>query len=184
MDAQRTQITRTSVSRPTRFIAGRFNEKLTGLRILHHGSGKAYADTALLEELGATVTDYEPNPADDPAKADRKRLKGTYDLVISNYVLNVLPPEQRDEVWGDLYSIARLAQRRRKDVVIYVTVRSFRDTSIKGQPFEDGVITSRGTFQKGYDEQELHREADRYFEFSHVINNSDTGITLALGRPV
>jgi len=125
-----TAITRKTVSAPTRWIVG--NVFLHG-EILHYGEGKAYQDTAALATYHTTVDCYDPN-SDDPAK--RVRKPGCrYDLTVCNYVLNTLLPAEREEAFIDAFLSATYS------------IFTVRTDKVKGEPYEDGVLTQRGTFQ-------------------------------------
>lgn len=136
MDNSRlTQMTRNSVSRPTRWLLE--NVDFTGKAVLHHGRGKAVRDTAALDCSGATfVAEYDPNVEEI---ADSCMLSIPYDIVVSNFVLNVLPPDTRDEVCDELFDCVFDRSGR-----AYVSVRTDK---VEGTPVADGVLTSRGTFQ-------------------------------------
>lgn len=136
MDNSRlTQMTRNSVSRPTRWLVE--NVDFKGKEVLHHGRGKAVKDTLAMEEAGARwVTEYDPNveEIDNPCL-----MVGGYDIVVSNFVLNVLPPEPRDAVVDEIFESVAATNG-----VAYIAVRTDK---VNGLPVADGVLTSRGTFQ-------------------------------------
>jgi hypothetical protein len=62
--------------------------------------------------------------------------------VVANYVLNTLTPDARAEAFLQAYIAGQYA---------IFTVRLDR---VDGEPFEDGVITKRGTFQKSFSRSE------------------------------
>lgn len=134
MKSELTQIARTEVSAPTRFIVD--NCYLFG-KVLHFGEGKAYADTTALDLVPGVdyVQPYDPNSPEE-WKRDRSVLRGCqYDIVVSNYVLNTLTAAERQDAFMESFYAGCRA---------YITVRIDK---VKGEPFQDGVITSRGTFQ-------------------------------------
>jgi 2'-5' RNA ligase/GNAT superfamily N-acetyltransferase len=161
-NAGRTQIARGSnVSVPTRTL---IDKGLIRGRVLHHGAGRAQADTAAMLDAGAdAVVEYDPYHP-DPIGRDRSVLGQRYDVVVSNYVLNVLPPEQRREVLRDL--------AKATGGHTYVAVRGIGDTSIKGTPFADGVETSRGTFQRGYRATDLESELAEWFSSVRIVSGN------------
>lgn len=167
----KTAIARKKVSVPTRELikAGRIPSDAT---VLHLGRGKADADAEALSSVAATYAEYDPNYASDDSVLDDQ-----YDIVISNYVLNVLPPDLRKRAWED---IARTTLG-----AAYITVRSTGDKSIKGKKYKDGIITSSGTFQKLYTARGLVREARKYFKTVEVIMGRKGGIcwTIAVSDP-
>lgn len=143
---------------------------------LHHGAGRAWADTAtMIGELGrgANVSEYDPN---FPQICDPMPLACKWQTVVSNYVLNVLPPAERQEVIKDIACAT--------GEVAYVSVRSFRDHSIHGTPEQDGVRTSIGTFQKGYDAKDLLCELSAAFGHVKVIHESSGFVTAECRLPL
>ena len=145
--AWRTAIARDKASRPAREIVER---GLIGPKdsVLNFGSGRAWMDTALFATCGRTAASYDPRfaPRDD-------LLLQRWDVVYCGYVLNALPPLGRAEV---VDTIRRLGGRA------YFAVRGHGDR-IEGEPFEDGVVTSKGTFQRAFSPAELHCELIRAF---------------------
>lgn len=104
----RTAIKRNKLSAPTKWLLD--NDKLS-MSLLDYGCGKG-DDVHHLGELGFYAEGWDPhwhtNAADD-------QLKREHDVVICNYVLNVLAADERQEVINSLLSL------KAKD--IYVTVR-------------------------------------------------------------
>lgn len=132
------------VSVPVRMICER--SPVSG-RVLHYGSGHASADTAALGQQAFAV-EWDPNwcPHEDA-------LQSAYDVVVSVYVLNVLPPLERQAC---LEEIRRLAPRA------LLAVRADRN-HLHGEPEADGVRTSRQTFQRAYTADELRDELTDFF---------------------
>ncbi len=161
--ARRTAISRRAISVPTRELiaAGRIT---TSSSVLNHGRGKADADATALSQLASSYAEYDPHYASDRASLDQR-----YDVVVSNYVLNVLPPDIRKLAWEDIAQAT--------GGVAYITVRSSGDKAIRGKKYKDGVITSTGTFQKGYTATGLKREAKKYFDTVEVIMGRPSGIS-------
>lgn len=130
MNSGATAITRKTVSAPTRWILDNY---FVHGRVLHYGEGKAYKDTQALRNVAESVDAYDPNSEDEDK---RTREPGChYDLVVCNYVLNTLLPQEREDVFIDAF-LAGLD-----------SVFTVRLDKVMGQPHEDGVITQRGTFQ-------------------------------------
>ena len=163
VSAGKTAITRRAVSVPTRELiaAGRITKSSS---VLNHGRGKADDDATALSQLASSYAEYDPNYSPDRAALDQR-----YDVVVSNYVLNVLPPDVRKLAWEDI--------AQSTGGVAYITVRSSADKAIRGKKYKDGVITSIGTFQKGYTAIGLKREAKRYFDKVEVIMGRPNGIS-------
>jgi len=159
----RTAIARRSISRPTRTLLGS-GRIPKGASVLNHGRGKADADAAALAAAAAEYAEYDPNYAPNPDVLERR-----YDIVISNYVLNVLPPDIRKLAWQDI--------ARTTGGVAYITVRSTGDKAIyKGKKYKDGFKMSTGSFQKPYTATGLVKEAKRYFNSVEVIEGTTSGI--------
>ncbi len=170
--AGRTAISRRAISRPTRALlaSGRIPK---GASVFNHGRGKADADAAALATASAEYAEYDPNHAPNSDALERR-----YDIVVSNYVLNVLPPDIRKFAWEDI--------ARTTGGVAYITVRSTGDKAIyKGKKYKDGYRMSTGTFQKPYTAVGLVREAKRYFKTVEVIDGTKAGIswTIAASDP-
>lgn len=126
-----TAIARTKPSAPMAEILDKFN--LSDRRVLHFGRGKAILDTLSLSAHGSTVAEYDPY-----VEGIDTCPGGYFDYAIGIYVFNVLTPTVRQIEFDFFRSIA--------DNLIW-TVRC---DPIKGEPYLDGVITKRGTFQKQY----------------------------------
>lgn len=100
---EKTAISRTRLSAPSTYLLER--GLLVG-RILDFGCGMG----DLAKFLDGDIEEYDPHFAP-------KRPRGRFDVVVCNYVLNVLPPRERKQV-------LREARRHlRADGVLYVTVR-------------------------------------------------------------
>ena len=146
MNSEKTQIARKGLSAPMRVILDKYGPLLKGKRILHFGEGKAYEDTLALTTLGPCLA-YDPHSKFEYSR-DEGLLDFEYDLIVSNYVFNTLPPVERQEAFNKI-----------KHTPCIITVRADR---ANGSVFADGVVTSRGTFQKQYTPQEAAREFGGY----------------------
>lgn len=157
-----TAIHRNGLSAPIK----RLSEELKDMSpdsVLHHGRGKAYNDANFLESIARTnYQEFDPNVF---FISSRFVLCYKYDLVVSNFVMNVLIGEDRHEAWIDVMQCVK------DSGVAYISVRSNKDSSIKGSPCGDGVITSKGTFQKGYSANDLYDEAMGYFKTVSVTSH-------------
>lgn len=112
----KTAIHRTKPSMPTcRLISDR---KITG-SVINLGKGRSVADAeALKAATPGEYAEYDPNYCPDQAP-----LQKTYDTVVSNYVLNVLPPFVRQVAWETIRDATG------ENGIAYVTVRG-HDKSI------------------------------------------------------
>ena len=115
--------------------------------VLDYGAGKGKAS----DELG--FDSFEPNASGwEPMYTDATQITKKYKGIISNAVLNVLPKSVRDAVVKDI------AEKLAPGGKAYINVRKLIgdvDKAKNPEVFEDGIITSRGTFQKGFNKQEL-----------------------------
>ena len=134
----KTQIKRTKVSAPMREVVKHLEQWPDGGTILHFGEGKSYYDTQELEKFGP-VRPYDPNSGKESSRIlPTERL----DVGVAIYVFNTLPPFEREEAFKTLKALC-------EHWIIAV-----RCDHIAGRLYRDGVITSRGTFQKSYSVQQ------------------------------
>ena len=132
----RTAISRKTRSRPLRFA---INDGILvpGMTVLDYGCGRG-SDVAGLRQDGFSCSGWDPQYAPDISAESA-------DVVNLGYVVNVIESdaERRDALtraWS-------LASR-----VLIVTARlKFEELGQALQPFADGYLTTRGTFQKFYD---------------------------------
>ncbi len=114
--------------------------------VLHLGTGRDdLAKKDLMQSGCKSVADYDPN-----YYPDREVLSDKYDVVIANYVLNILPPQERREVYG------LLSDTLGDKGVAYLTVQGVwpveNKYKITGE-CHDGYLIQAGfneTFRKGY----------------------------------
>ena len=109
--------------------------------VLDYGCGRG-EDVSLLQKEGLKAEGWDPYfRPDAPLKPA--------DVVNLGYVLNVIEnPSERSETLRKAYELARRA------LVVAVRVDQSLD---KGVPFQDGLITSRGAFQKLYTQAEFRQ---------------------------
>lgn len=150
--SKKTQIARTEVSAPTRWLLENAAQYIRGRRIVNFGEGKAFADTRELGILsGKEPFGYDPN---SPMESHRvPPPEGVFDACVSNYVFNTLAPVARRIAFQDMLRYAPVG---------FVSVRKDK---IKGKPAFDGVITSRGTFQKSYTDGSFRKD---FIEYSRI----------------
>jgi len=126
-------------------------------RVLHLGTGlDRFAKNALLKAGAVSVDDYDPN-----FYPDRSVLNSTYDVVLCNYVLNILIPTERQLVYDDIAACtdpqgaAYLCVQGKWPVLNkHTVVRAYAD----GYVIRDSSVP---TFRKGYDTQDLIDEVCR-----------------------
>jgi len=139
-------------SQPVRYLCqeGLVSEKT----VLHLGTGMdRFAGDALIKAGCRNVTDYDPNFCPDPSVLDRQ-----YDIVMAHYVVNILPPEDRRQVYR------LIAKTLRDGGSAYLTVQGLWPVEHKYEiirRIEDGYLIRTGyntTFRKGYSSKELLKE--------------------------
>lgn len=143
MNAERTAIARQIPSRPARVIVERGLLKPTD-EVLNFGCGRAVVDTVLFAEHCANAQAYDPHYA--PLASP---LLWHWDVVYCGFVLNVLRENDRAEVIETVRGLLKRGGRA------YFAVRGYGDKSINGEPHEDGVVTTKGTFQRAFSPAEL-----------------------------
>ena len=151
----KTAIARKKPSLPLRLVLNELHGK-----ILDYGCGRG-TDVNYLKSLGYDVYGYDlywsewyhPELLTD----------NTYDVVLCFYVLNVVPPWDREKILENIRRILKPSG------VAYFAVR---DTSevVKGTPYFDGVLTSSGTFQKLFTPDELEKLLRRYFGYVKILH--------------
>ncbi len=168
--AGKTAMSRTGLSAPTKYL---LDKGLIRGKVFQQGRGKADHDAEAMSKTASAYSEYDPNYA-----PGRKALRKKYDTVISNFVLNTLPPTVRDSAWLDIQSTVG------RGGTAYISVRSTGDKGIRGEQSEDGVITSKGTFQKAYSMQDIVDEASVYFNDVEVIKRTAHSITISAKNPI
>lgn len=136
----RTAIRRFQYSRPISLAMrhGLIREDCT---VLDYGCGRG-EDVSLLRKDGIEAGGWDPHFQPDAPLSPA-------DVVSLGYVLNVIEnPSERTETLRKAYGLARRA------LVVAVRVDQSLD---KGIPFQDGLITSRGAFQKLYRQSEFRQ---------------------------
>jgi hypothetical protein len=155
----RTAMTRSAISKPTRtlLLAGYVQGS-----VLHHGCGKALDDSQTLREIATEYAEFDPTYA-----PDRSVLGKKYTTIISNYVMNTLPKEARLLVWRDL---ARCTGGN-----TFITIRQ---DDIRGEPFKDGILTSKKTFQVFIPKDDFVMEAKDFFSKVDVLHKTSALLML------
>lgn len=135
-----TAIDRDKLSAPMQALA-RHNYLNGDHSIFDYGCGKGH-DVRELEAHGIDVAGW------DPVHSARTK-KTPSDVVNLGYVINVIEDRgERDDVLRDAYDHAH-------KVLAVSAMVAGESTIAKFQPYKDGVITARNTFQKYYSQSEL-----------------------------
>jgi len=160
---QSAKVTRNKISTPTSMLLRR---KLIKGSVLHHGSGTATYDTEAMKEVADSVVEYDPNFTNNPEALDKQ-----YDIVVSNYVLNCLLPEERKKVITDISNAIKPSGKA------FITVRSkgLDRNRIKAY-IADGIKTTINTFQKSYIPQTLIDDLKQDFTNIKIIKGKGLGI--------
>lgn len=125
--------------------------------ILDASSGLGYGTKAGIEEYGFDVEDIEPYPDKNytPKYTDYSKLDKKYDAIISSFVLNVLPQDQRDAL------VVKMGELLNAGGKMFINVRSNDVESLAktGKNIHLGnmewIETTRGSYQKGFKKTEL-----------------------------
>jgi DNA phosphorothioation-associated putative methyltransferase len=136
----RTALYRTGLSKPIRVAldAGLIKQ---GTSIFDYGCGRG-SDADLLRDLGYVVHAWDPAFFPDEPKTHA-------DVVNLGYVLNVIEsPQERLEVLHDAWAHTHQA-------LVVSTLIKGQEGHSRGECHGDGVITSRRTFQKYFEQGEL-----------------------------
>ena len=139
VDRHKTAIRRGQLSRPV-VIALRDKVLDSGHTYFDFGCGHGQ-DVEYLQEMGFQARGWDPVFAPEAPKSPS-------DIVNLGYVVNVIEdPAERADTLRDAFALAK------KALVVSAMV-GFRDRGDSDE-HSDGVLTSRGTFQKYFEQQEL-----------------------------
>ncbi len=150
----RTAIGRAEPSRPLKCILAD-GILQSGLRLFDYGCGRG-DDLRHLAMLGFDASGWDPvhRPDDDRCNAP---------VVNIGYVVNVIEnPAERKEALRRAWALA--------EQILVVSARLTPEAKAlrESTDHEDGCLTSRGTFQKFFEQQELRQWIDRTLEASAV----------------
>ena len=141
-----------NISQPMSYLCK--NGFVSGKTVLHLGTGMdRFARDEMLRSGALSVADYDPNFFPDTVV-----LEETYDVVMAHYVVNILPLQERREVYRVI------ADTLKDGGSAFLTVQGIWPVENKYEIIEsldDGYSIRTGynrTFRKGYSEEELLRE--------------------------
>lgn len=135
-NSYKTAISRSSFSAPVRLLLAR---NLLQGSFLDYGCGRG-DDVRRLKQQGIKAFGWDPfySPDQKPTRAD---------VVNLGYVLNVIQnPKQRKATLLDAWKLA-----------VKLLVVTVRTDKVKGTPIGDGILTSKGTFQKIFSREEIRK---------------------------
>ena len=137
----RTALMRSEVSKPVKLML-EFKQLRPGAFFFDYGCGHGF-DVRAVADLGFKASGW------DPAHAPEVEKK-TADVVNLGFVLNVIEnPAERVETLLQAWGLT-------KRLLVVSTLVAGREAYEDAQNFGDGVVTSRSTFQKYYEQGELH----------------------------
>jgi DNA phosphorothioation-associated putative methyltransferase len=139
-ERHRTAITRRDLSHPMQLLM-RLGVVAPGRSVFDYGCGQG-ADIEALASQGLDAFGWDPHHAPN---GPRKPA----DVVNLGFVINVIEdPRERVETLKEAWGFARRT--------LCIAVMPLGKASTAGhRPYRDGFVTSRGTFQKYFDQQEL-----------------------------
>lgn len=154
IERHRTAIGRTTLSRPVKsaVLDGLLAE---GMSFFDYGCGRG-DDLRILSAMGFSAAGWDPVYRSDAAHQ-------AAEVVNLGYVVNVIenPAERRDALkraWG-------LAERL---LVVSARLAGEERTLAEPDDYADGVVTSRRTFQKFFEQQELKNWIDQTLESAAI----------------
>jgi len=148
----KTAISRFGLSRPVQQLL-RFGILAEGGSFFDYGCGLG-DDVRALRQLGFESSGWDPTHLPESEKAPAS-------VVNLGFVLNVIEnPDERVEVLRDAFSLAEHA------LVVAVQVQQSSESA--AQPFRDGFVTGRGTFQRYFTHDEISRLIETTLDTSSV----------------
>lgn len=170
-----TALSRSNLSAPMQCLA-RYGFLDGSLTVFDYGCGKG-DDIRNLSANAITVSGWDPHYAPDQPKQ-------AADIVNLGFVINVIENyQERLEALLGAYNLA--------NQVLVVSAMLFNQNALKGQAFNDGVVTQRNTFQKYYTQSELKEFLTETLEndaipvapgIFFVFKNQDVEQRFLLGR--
>lgn len=138
----KTAMSRAALSRP---VATAIRDEILEptKSVFDYGCGRG-DDVRHLISLGYSAAGWDPNHRPN---AERRSA----DVVNLGYVINVI--ERQDERAATLRQAWELA----RDVLVVSSRLTWEARNLEGRPLADGLMTSKGTFQKLYEQAELAR---------------------------
>jgi DNA phosphorothioation-associated putative methyltransferase len=133
-----------------------------------YGCGRG-GDVSRLVDDGFTANGWDPAHAPNAPKTSA-------DVVNLGYVVNVIE-EPRERILA-LESAWALA----KEVLIVAARPDWEANSVQGKPFRDGVLTSSGTFQRFYTQNELQTWIEAILETNAIA--AAPGIFFVFRNPI
>jgi DNA phosphorothioation-associated putative methyltransferase len=153
VERHKTALTRYDLSKPVKSLL-EYGMLTPSTSFFDYGCGQG-SDLVGLRSLG-----YDAEGWDPVFRPETPKLEA--DVVNLGYVLNVIEdPAERLEALCNAYSLTR------KVLVVSTLVQQTGETC-RAKSFGDGVITRRNTFQKYFEQQELHQYLEDALEATAV----------------
>ena len=142
IERHKTAIARYELSKPIKCLLEQ-NLLRNGDDFFDYGCGLG-TDIKGLTSLGYNAVGWDPVHSPDS-------LKNQSDIVNLGFVLNVIEdPAERVQTLIDAHKLS-------KKLLIVSTLTKRGDEDLKWKPYKDGVLTSRNTFQKYFEQSEIHQ---------------------------
>jgi hypothetical protein len=142
VDRHKTALTRYELSKPVKSLL-EYGLLKSGMTFFDYGCGQG-SDIRGLKALGYTAEGWDPVHR-------RETRKREADVVNLGYVLNVIEnPAERLEALVDA------CRHARRLLAVSALIHETVDTR-RAQALHDGIVTRRNTFQKYFEQQELHQ---------------------------
>ena len=143
-------------------------------KVLDLGAGKGRDENACLQRKLVYIG-YDPHKDFGYSQPDYV-LENEYDLILCNYVLNVIIPEDRELV------LKTLKTHLHKGKMVVLGVRQDKyEVKDSWKPFEDGFITTKSTFQHFFNITEVRKLFSRE---SKVVKLDSRGAYLLIPKEV
>lgn len=133
--SSKTAITRSKVSAPLRYL---LDQDLIKGYACNWGEGRAFVDTEAMQDRTGAAVGYDPMSTKD---ANRWKPLDSFDTIYCGYVLNTVLAAEASYILSDV------VKHLNPGGTAYFAVRTDK---VEGEPYLDGVYTSRGTFQVDY----------------------------------
>lgn len=158
--ASKTAISRKGPSAPLKIL---LNKGCIRGATINFGKGVSDHESSAISNVTGSCADYDFVHAPYHQVLNRK-----YDTVFAGYVLNVIPPDAR------MLTLKMVAKITKGSGSAFFAVRSNKETALKrlyktGERVQDGVRSSTGTFQKGFDPEELRDYVLNSFRYSRIV---------------
>ncbi|MGQ7871528.1 methyltransferase domain-containing protein [Bacillus sp. 1A] len=152
VNSHKTAMSRTGPSKIAKYIVGKYQKELLRSSLLDFGCGRG-TDVDFYRNSGIDADGYDPHLSYGWSKLPSRM----YDLIVINYVLNVL--ESRSKRIAVLREASKYLSPKGKMIIVTRSSNEINREALRKnwQPINDGYWShkKKGTFQKGIDDEEL-----------------------------